>query len=113
MFSSRIFAGALLALVCAAGTPQAAVAKNAATDEKAAVLASFQAVLDGLAKRDKAAILEHLLPGGNATLMRDGKPLQLSFEEFAERLSKPGTASRELRGQEVNRRAADRDPSDA
>jgi hypothetical protein len=67
-----------------------------AADEQA-VLASFQAVLDGLAKRDKAAILERLLPGGNATLMRNGKPVQLGFEAFAERLSQPGTETREER----------------
>ena len=95
MFSSRIFACTLLALGWV-GTPPAAAAKPPTADEKA-VLASFQAVLDGLASRDKAAILERLLPGGNATLMRDGKPVQLGFEAFADRLSQPGTATREER----------------
>jgi hypothetical protein len=95
MYSSRMLACTLLALVWV-GTPPAATAEATAADEKA-VLASFQAMLDGLAKRDKAAILERLLPGGNATLMRSGKPVQLSFEAFADRLSQPGTVTREER----------------
>jgi Domain of unknown function (DUF4440) len=95
MFSARMLA-CIVALVWVVGTPPAASAKATAADEKA-VLASFQAVLDGLAKRDKAAILQRLLPGGNATLMRDGKPVQLSFEALADRLSQPGTTTREER----------------
>jgi len=90
-----MFACTLLALVWVA-TPPAAAAKAPSADEQA-VLASFQAVLAGLAKRDKAAILERLLPGGNATLMRNGKPMQLSFEAFADRLAQPGNATREER----------------
>lgn len=98
MLNVRMLAGTLLALTCAATTmlsPPVA-AKGAAAQEKA-VLASFQAVLDGLAKRDKAVILAQLLPGGNATLMRNGKPVQLTFEAFADRLSQPGSETREER----------------
>jgi len=95
MVNSRMFACTLAALIWAV-TPPAAIATAPAADEKA-VLASLQALFDGLAKRDKAAVLAQLLPGGNATLMRDGKPVQLSFEALADRLSQPGTATREER----------------
>src|SRR5262249_14699174 len=37
------------------------------------------------------------LPGGTATLMRNGKPVQMAFDTFAERLSAPGTDTREER----------------
>jgi hypothetical protein len=96
MSSVRIFASTLAALLFMAGTPPVALAKPPSAAEKA-VLASFQGVLDGLARRDKAAILQRLLPGGNVTLMRDGKPVQMGFEAFADRLSQPGTATREER----------------
>jgi hypothetical protein len=38
-----------------------------------------------------------LLPGGSVTLMRNGKPVQLGFDAFLERLSAPGTDTREER----------------
>jgi Putative lumazine-binding len=96
MFSSQTLAGTLLACACAVGLASAANAKAPSADEKA-VLASVQAAFDGLAKRDKAAILKQMLPGGNATLMRNGKPVQMSFEALADRLSQPGTETREER----------------
>jgi hypothetical protein len=65
--------------------------------EETAVLASFQALLDGLGKRDKAAMMAQLLPGGSAVLMRSGKPAQMSFEILADRLSQPGPESHEER----------------
>jgi len=64
---------------------------NAAAGEQKAVLASFQAMLDGIAKRDKEAMLKQLLPGGSATLMRNDKPVQMSFDALTDRLSQPGT----------------------
>jgi hypothetical protein len=84
----------LLLAVVASGAP--APRKLAGTDEKA-VLASFQALMDGLGSRDKAAMMKTLLPGGSATLLRDGKPVQMSFEELTDRLSKPGPQSHEER----------------
>jgi hypothetical protein len=68
-----------------------------ASIEEKAVLASFQAMLDGLGKRDKAAMMAQMLPGGSAVLMRKGKPAQMSFEMLTDRLSQPGPASHEER----------------
>jgi len=70
---------------------------EAATREEQAVLAPLQGMLDGIAKRDKAAIREHLLPGGTATLVHGGKILQISFEAFVDRLPATGTARLEER----------------
>jgi hypothetical protein len=69
---------------------------ESSTEEKA-VLASFQAMLDGLGKRDKAAMMAQLLPGGSAILMRKGKPAQMTFEMLTDRLSQPGTSTHEER----------------
>src|SRR5271156_5781086 len=70
---------------------------HAATPEEQAVLAPVQAMFDGMAKRDAAAIKEPLLPGGTMVLMRDGKPVQMTFEAFADRVGKPGTSQIEER----------------
>jgi len=65
------------------------IASHAATTEEEKVLASVQAMFDGMAKRDPAAIVAPVLPGGSMVLMRDGKPTQMSFAAFAERVGKP------------------------
>jgi hypothetical protein len=70
---------------------------HAATPEEQVVLASVHAMFDGMAKRDPAAIEEQTLPGGTMVLMRDGKPTQMTFEAFAERVGKPGTTHIEER----------------
>ena len=70
---------------------------HAATPEEQAVLAPIQAMFDGMAKRDAAAIKEPTLPGGTMVLMRDGKPTQMTFEAFAERVGKPGKTQIEER----------------
>jgi hypothetical protein len=85
-----------LTLLIAAATLSAAPL-HAATPEEQAVLAPIQAMFDGMAKRDAAAIKEPLLPGGTMVLMRDGKPAQMTFEAFAERVGKPGTTNIEER----------------
>ncbi len=59
---------------------------RAATPEEQAVLAPVQAMFDGMAHRDAAAIKAPLLPGGSMVLMRNGKPVRLSFDEFASHL---------------------------
>ncbi len=69
---------------------------SASIEEKAA-LASFQAMLDGLGKRDKAAMMAQMLAGGSAVLMRKGKPSQMTFEMLTDRLSQPGQATHEER----------------
>ena len=70
---------------------------HAATHEEQAILAPVKAMFDGMAKRDAAAIKEPLLPGGTMVLMRDGKPVQMTLEAFADRVGKPGTTQIEER----------------
>jgi hypothetical protein len=70
---------------------------QAATPEEQAVLAPVQAMFDGMAKRDAAAIKEPWLAGGTLVLMRDGKPSQMTFEAFADRVGRPGTTKIEER----------------
>ena len=48
-------------------------------------------------KRDKAAMMAQLPPGGSATLMRNGKPVQMTFEVLTDRLSQPGKETHEER----------------
>ena len=61
------------------------------------VLAPIHAMFDGMSKRDAAAIKAPTLPGGTMVLMRDGRPTQMTFEAFAERVGKPGTTQIEER----------------
>lgn len=70
---------------------------HAATPEQQAVLAPVMAMFDGMAKRDADAIKKPLLTGGTMVLMRDGKPSQMTFEVFADRVGKPGTTHIEER----------------
>lgn len=84
--------------VCAlVGALALATNATATTPEERAVLAPLQAIFDGLAIRDKNLVIQQLLPGGSATLMRDGKPLQLTFAEFADRITQSGPTPREER----------------
>lgn len=78
----------LVAGVAIAGLVPASL--NAATPEEEMVLAPVNAMFDGMAKRDAEAIKKPTLPGGTMVLMRDGKPTQMTFEAFAERVGKPG-----------------------
>jgi Putative lumazine-binding len=87
-------------ILCFAGVMAAGLLNTslyAATPEEQAVLASVQAMFDGMAKRDAAAIKEPTLPGGTMVLMRDGKPTQMTFEAFADRVGRPGTTQIEER----------------
>jgi hypothetical protein len=74
-----------------------ATSLHAATPEEQAVLAPVQAMFDGMSKRDAAGIKEPWLPGGTLVLMRDGKPAQMTFEAFADRVGRPGTTHIEER----------------
>jgi hypothetical protein len=65
--------------------------------EEQAVLAPIHALFEGMSKRDAAAIKAPTLPGGSMVLMRDGKPAQMTFDAFAERVGKPGTTQIEER----------------
>lgn len=70
---------------------------QAATPDEQAVLAPVKALFDGMAKHDAATMKQALLPGGSMVLMRAGKPVQLTFEAFADRVGKPGTQQIEER----------------
>jgi hypothetical protein len=59
--------------------------------EQQAVLAPITQLFDGMAKRDAAAMKKPLLSGGTMVLMRDSKPTQMTFEDFADRVGKTGT----------------------
>jgi hypothetical protein len=65
--------------------------------EEQAVLTPIHDMFNGMSKRDAAAIKAPTLPGGTMVLMRDGKPTQITFEAFAERVGKPGKAQIEER----------------
>jgi len=86
LFIIAIIAAALLAPSLYATTP-----------EEQAVLAPIHAMFDGMSKRDAAAIKEPTLPGGTMVLMRDGKPSQITFDAFADRVGRPGTTHIEER----------------
>jgi hypothetical protein len=70
---------------------------SADSEEQQAVLAPVTQMFDGMTKRDAAAIKKPLLSGGGMVLMRDGKPTQMTFEDFATRVGKPGTTHIEER----------------
>ena len=70
---------------------------GATTPEEQTEMAPVQALFDGMAKRDAAAIKASALPGGRMVLMRDGKPAQMTIEAFAERMGRPGSTKVEER----------------
>jgi Putative lumazine-binding len=72
-------------------TPSLIASLHAGATEQQAVLAPVMAFFDGMAKRDPDAIRKPLLSGGTMVLMRDGKPTQMTFEAFAERVGRPDT----------------------
>ena len=52
------------------------------TVEQQEALSPLEVMLDGLAKRDTVKMQSVLLPGGSATLLRGGTPVQLTFAAF-------------------------------
>ncbi len=74
-----------------------ATALHASSPEEQAVLAPVKAMFDGMAKRDAEALKKPLLPGGTMVLMRDGKPVRMTFDDFATRVATPGTTHIEER----------------
>ena len=48
-------------------------------------------MFDGMAKRDAEGFKKPLLSGGTMVLMRDGKPVRMTFDDFATRVGTPGT----------------------
>lgn len=81
-----------LVLVLAGATAAGSLISSlqAATPEEQAVLAPINAMFDGMTKRDAAAIKQPLLTGGSMVLMRNGKPVQMTFDAFADLVAKPG-----------------------
>jgi len=70
---------------------------QAATTEQQAVLAPVMALFTGMTKRDPELMKKVLLTGGTMVLMRDGKPTQMTFEAFVDRVGRPGTTHIEER----------------
>ena len=91
---SFFFIAVATAAVVLISSPHAATAQPPNPADSAgqqAVLAPITQMFDGMAKRDAVAIKKPLLAGGSMVLMRDGKPTQMTFEDFADRVGKPGT----------------------
>jgi hypothetical protein len=65
---------------------------RAQTSDEQAVLAPIHDMFDAMAKHDAAAFKKPLLPGGSLTLMRNGKPVQLTFDAFTDLIAKPSQA---------------------
>jgi hypothetical protein len=95
--SFRLHLIVLLALAAAAGLLMPSLHAVPADEQSAAVLSPVTALFDGMAKRDAAAMKKPLLAGGTMVLMRDGKPVQMTFEAFIERVARPGTTQIEER----------------
>jgi hypothetical protein len=74
-----------------------AVTSMPAVAQDSAVLAPIDAMFQGMTDRNPAAIKAAALPGTVLVLMRDGKPKQMTIEEFADRLSKPSKSHIEER----------------
>jgi hypothetical protein len=58
----------------------------AVSPDEQAVLATTQKALDSIAKHDKDLMRQQLLPGGMATLIRNGQPVQMHFDAFIDRI---------------------------
>lgn len=95
----KLFRPSLVALFLAVATVSAFLISSlqAGTIEQHAVLAPVMALFDGMAKRNPAAMKANLLPGGTMVLMRDGKPAQMTFDAFVDRVARPGTTRIEER----------------
>lgn len=89
----------LLALVLAFSSPVWATGaeQKALTPEERAVLAPLQKIFNGIAKHDRGLAKEQLLPGGMVTLKRSDRILQMSFDQFLERIPATGTQKLEER----------------
>lgn len=70
---------------------------RASTPTEQAILTTIQRIMDGVAQRNHAMVKGQLFPGGMATLIREGEPLQLNFDAFVERLPTIGATKLEER----------------
>jgi Putative lumazine-binding len=87
----------LLSLAAATAAGFLVSSLHASSQEEQAVMAPINAMFEGMAKRDAAALKKPLLPGGTMVLMRNGKPVQMTFDAFADAVAKPGKAQIEER----------------
>jgi hypothetical protein len=74
-----------------------AVTSIHAVAQDSSVLSPIDAMFQGMTDRNPAAIKAAALPGTMLILMRDGKPKQMTIEEFADHLSTPSKAHIEER----------------
>jgi hypothetical protein len=97
--SAALLISSLPAAPTHAPAPSALAHQTPSSDsaEQQAVLAPITQMFDGMSKRDAAMIKKPLLSGGTMVLMRDGNPTQMTFEDFADRVGKPGTTKIEER----------------
>ncbi|KAF8190961.1 hypothetical protein K438DRAFT_904715 [Mycena galopus ATCC 62051] len=56
------------------------------TDDQIAVIEVATKFLDGIAARDKAGMLSHILPEGGATLLRNDSPMFINLTAVVERI---------------------------
>lgn len=63
-----------------------AASSETLTPEQQDVLKPLRLMCDGLVKKDARLIQDQLLPGGMATQIRNGKPVQMHFDFFDARL---------------------------
>lgn len=88
--------------LCLAALPLAVVAAPAlatappSATRHTAVLAPVRAFFAAMARYDQAGMRAQVLPAGMATLMRDGKPVQLALGDFVDHV-KPGKSRIEER----------------
>jgi Putative lumazine-binding len=100
---AAVVAVLLISSLHAATTPAPASAgpaheiQSGDSNEQQVVMAPITQMFEGMSNRDAAMIKKPLLPGGSMVLMRDGKPTQMTFEDFATRVGKPGTTKIEER----------------
>ena len=85
---------AALSFAVFAAAPALAAAPPPARD--ADVLAPVHAFFAAMSRYDQAGMRAQVLPAGMATLMRDGKPVQLALGDFVDHV-KPGKARIEER----------------
>jgi Putative lumazine-binding len=95
----KIFYRLCLVLILAGATTSGFLINSlhASTESEQAVLAPITTMFSAMAKHDVAAFKQPLLVGGSLVLMRDGKPVQMTFDAFADLIGKPGKAQIEER----------------
>ncbi|MEK6370897.1 MAG: hypothetical protein V4803_33445 [Burkholderia gladioli] len=69
--------------------------------QQQAVLAPLLALLDGLRRRDREAMLAQVMPDGGATIIRDGRVLHYSLRTLFEREFPPGEVDEQIYDPEV------------